>query len=152
MIFYRVVFNFNVSNMIKRLIVIHFFSFCIFFICVWKRCLLIVFRTFRSRAFIWNLCSVVYIYPVEPNVCFHSTFTDSVLGEYMDDAKTSDFHIKPRHLLNATTQPRFLNHFFPFFPMHYGCKNERCWLKKLFKYFFFFLPFKYLTITARLKD
>ncbi len=100
--------------------------------------LVIVFRTFRSRAFIWNLCSVVYIYPVEPNVCFHSTFTDSVLGEYMDDAKTSAFHIKPRHLLNATTQPRFLNHFFPFFPMHHGCKNERCWLKKLFKYFFFF--------------
>lgn len=35
------------------------------------------------------LLAVVYIYPVEPNVCDKTTVTDSILGEYMVDEKTS---------------------------------------------------------------
>lgn len=34
---------------------------------------------------------VVYIYPVEPNLCGIHIVTDSILGEYMVDAKTSPF-------------------------------------------------------------
>lgn len=34
---------------------------------------------------------VVYIYPVEPNLCDIHIVTDSILGEYMVDAKTSPF-------------------------------------------------------------
>lgn len=34
-------------------------------------------------------CNVVYIYPVEPNLCGTHIVTDSILGEYMVDAKTS---------------------------------------------------------------
>ena len=33
--------------------------------------------------------NVVYIYPVEPNLCGIHVVTDSILGEYMVDAKTS---------------------------------------------------------------
>lgn len=33
--------------------------------------------------------AVVYIYPVEPNLCDKVTVTDSILGEYMGDEKTS---------------------------------------------------------------
>lgn len=33
--------------------------------------------------------NVVYIYPVEPNLCGILVVTDSILGEYMVDAKTS---------------------------------------------------------------
>ena len=36
-------------------------------------------------------CNVVYIYPVEPNLCGIRIVTDSILGEYMVDAKTSRF-------------------------------------------------------------
>lgn len=36
-------------------------------------------------------CYVVYIYPVEPNLCGVYVVTDSILGEYMVDAKTSLF-------------------------------------------------------------
>lgn len=32
---------------------------------------------------------VVYIYPVEPNLCEGTKITDSFLGEYMVDEKTS---------------------------------------------------------------
>lgn len=35
--------------------------------------------------------NVVYIYPVEPNLCGIHIVTDSILGEYMVDAKTSRF-------------------------------------------------------------
>lgn len=35
--------------------------------------------------------NVVYIYPVEPNLCGIHIVTDSILGEYMVDAKTSCF-------------------------------------------------------------
>lgn len=34
--------------------------------------------------------AVVYIYPVEPNLCDKVTVTDSILGEYMGDEKTSN--------------------------------------------------------------
>lgn len=33
--------------------------------------------------------AVVYIYPVEPNLCDETAVTDSILGEYMVDEKTS---------------------------------------------------------------
>lgn len=33
--------------------------------------------------------AVVYIYPVEPNLCDSVTVTDSILGEYMGDEKSS---------------------------------------------------------------
>lgn len=35
--------------------------------------------------------AVVYIYPVEPNLCDQTTVTDSILGEYMVDEKTSTY-------------------------------------------------------------
>lgn len=45
-----------------------------------------VLRRSRSQ---WLSLAVVYIYPVEPNLCDKVTVTDSILGEYMDDEKTS---------------------------------------------------------------
>lgn len=43
-----------------------------------------------SRTEIERTYPVVYIYPVEPNLCEKITVTDSILGEYMVDAKTSN--------------------------------------------------------------
>jgi len=41
--------------------------------------------------FVERIHVVVYIYPVEPNLCERLTVTDSVLGEYMVDARTSSY-------------------------------------------------------------
>lgn len=41
---------------------------------------------FRSQSL---SLAVVYIYPVEPNLCDKVRVTDSILGEYMGDEKTS---------------------------------------------------------------
>lgn len=46
-------------------------------------------NSLSQKAAIGRIYSVVYIYPVEPNLCDYITVTDSILGEYMDDAKTS---------------------------------------------------------------
>lgn len=43
-----------------------------------------------SHAEVERIYPVVYIYPVEPNLCEKITVTDSILGEYMVDAKTSN--------------------------------------------------------------
>lgn len=45
-----------------------------------------MFMRFRSQSL---SLAVVYIYPVEPNLCDKVTVTDSILGEYMGDEKTS---------------------------------------------------------------
>lgn len=52
-----------------------------------------------STQFAEALGLVVYIYPVEPNVCWLSAVTDSVLGEYMGDAKAP----RRRHLVLKAT-------------------------------------------------
>ena len=51
----------------------------------------------------WGLCAipVVYIYPVEPNLCDRSTVTDSILGEYMVDENTSIFFLDKSSLLSG---------------------------------------------------
>lgn len=50
---------------------------------------------------------VVYIYPVEPNLCGIHIVTDSILGEYMVDAKTSPF-CKGAEVLKIEDLPRHM--------------------------------------------
>lgn len=49
--------------------------------------------------------NVVYIYPVEPNLCGIHIVTDSILGEYMVDAKTSHFSAIARIRTGGQRQP-----------------------------------------------
>lgn len=67
--------------------------------------------------------NVVYIYPVEPNLCGIHIVTDSILGEYMVDAKTSRFSKTARVGSGGQRQPARVSLLFLFY--YLGLQEDR---------------------------